>query len=69
MRWILCGLMFWTTVALAVPVEDDLDRMIKERGLINQITDQLSQQISQQLEGTVDNFFKQIEASIKVVEA
>lgn len=27
------------------------------------------QQISQQLEGTVDNFFKQIEASIKVVEA
>jgi len=51
MRWILCGLMFWTTVALAVPVEDDLDRMIKERGLINQITDQLSQQISQQLSG------------------
>jgi len=27
------------------------------------------QQISQQLEGTVDNFFKQIEASIKSVEA
>lgn len=26
------------------------------------------QQISQQLEGTVDNFFKQIEASIKSVE-
>jgi hypothetical protein len=27
------------------------------------------QQISQQLEGTVDNFFKQIEASIKAVES
>jgi len=51
MKWILCGLVFWTTVALAAPVEDDLDRMIKERGLINQITDQLSQQISQQLSG------------------
>jgi cell wall-associated NlpC family hydrolase len=51
MKRILCGLMIWTTVALAAPVEDDLDRMIKERGLINQITDQLSQQISQQLSG------------------
>ena len=51
MRWILCGLMFWTTVAVSAPVEDDLDRMLKERGLINQITDQLSQQIANQLSG------------------
>jgi cell wall-associated NlpC family hydrolase len=49
MRWILCGLVFCTTVAVSAPVEDDLDRMLKERGLINQITDQLSQQISNQL--------------------
>jgi cell wall-associated NlpC family hydrolase len=40
MRWILCGLVFWTTVALSAPAEDDLDRMLKERGLINQIADQ-----------------------------
>ncbi len=51
MRWILCGLIFCTTVAVSAPVEDDLDRMLKERGLINQITDQLSQQISNQLSG------------------
>ncbi len=51
MRWILCGLVFCTTVAVSAPVEDDLDRMLKERGLINQITDQLSQQISSQLSG------------------
>lgn len=51
MRWILCGLVFCTTVAVSAPVEDDLDRMLKERGLINQITDQLSQQISNQLSG------------------
>jgi cell wall-associated NlpC family hydrolase len=51
MRWILCGLVFWTTVAVSAPAEDDLDRMLKERGLINQITDQLSQQISSQLSG------------------
>ena len=51
MRWILCGLVIWTTVAVSAPVEDDLDRMLKERGLINQITDQLSQQISNQFSG------------------
>jgi len=51
MRLILCGLVFLTTTALAVPVEDDLDRMIKERGLVTQMTDQLSQQISNQLGG------------------
>ena len=51
MRWILCGLVFCTTVAVSAPVEDDLDRMLKERGLINQITDQLSQQIFNQLSG------------------
>ena len=51
MRWILCGLVFWTTVAVSAPAEDDLDRMLKERGLINQITDQLSQQISNQFSG------------------
>ena len=51
MRWILCGLVFCTTVAVSAPVEDDLDRMLRERGLINQITDQLSQQISNQLSG------------------
>lgn len=51
MRWILCGLLVWTTVAISAPVEDDLDRMLKERGLINQITDQLSQQIANQFSG------------------
>ena len=51
MRWILCGLVFWTTVAVSAPAEDDLDRMLKERGLINQITDQLSQQIANQFSG------------------
>ncbi len=51
MRWILSGLVIWTTVAVSAPVEDDLDRMLKERGLINQITDQLSQQISNQFSG------------------
>jgi cell wall-associated NlpC family hydrolase len=51
MRWILCGLLVWTTVAVSAPVEDDLDRMLKERGLINQITDQLSQHIANQFSG------------------
>jgi len=51
MRLILCGLVFLTTAALAAPAEDDLDRMIKERGLVIQITDQLSQQISAQFSG------------------
>jgi cell wall-associated NlpC family hydrolase len=48
MRLILCGLLLLTTAALAAPVEDDLDRMIKERGLVTQMTDQLTQQISNQ---------------------
>ena len=51
MRLILCGLVFLTSTALAVPVEDDLDRLIKERGLVTQMTDQLTQQISNQLGG------------------
>ena len=51
MRLILCGLVFLTTAALAVPVEDDLDRLIKERGLVTQLTEQLTQQISNQLGG------------------
>ena len=55
MRLILCGLVFLATTALAVPVEDDLDRMIKERGLVTQMTDQLSQQISNQLGGPLQS--------------
>jgi len=55
MRFILCGLVFLTTAALAVPVEDDLDRMIKERGLVTQMTDQLTQQISNQLGGPLQS--------------
>jgi cell wall-associated NlpC family hydrolase len=51
MRFILCGLAFLTTVAAAAPVEDDLDRMLKERGLVTQMTDQLTQQISNQFNG------------------
>ena len=43
------------TAALAVPVEDDLDRMIKERGLVTQLTDQLTQQISNQLGGPLQS--------------
>ncbi|MFN4995577.1 MAG: C40 family peptidase [Burkholderiales bacterium] len=44
-----------TTAALAVPVEDDLDRLIKERGLVTQMTDQLTQQISNQLGGPLQS--------------
>ena len=55
MRLILCGLVFLTTAALAVPVEDDLDRMIKERGLVTQMTDQLTQQISNHLGGPLQS--------------
>jgi cell wall-associated NlpC family hydrolase len=55
MRLILCGLVFLATTALAVPVDDDLDRMIKERGLVTQMTDQLSQQISNQLGGPLQS--------------
>ena len=55
MRLILCGLVCLTTAALAVPVEDDLDRLIKERGLVTQMTDQLTQQISNQLGGPLQS--------------
>jgi cell wall-associated NlpC family hydrolase len=40
---------------LAVPVEDDLDRLIKERGLVTQMTDQLTQQISNQFGGPLQS--------------
>jgi hypothetical protein len=36
---------------MAAPVEDDLDRMLKERGLVTQMTDQLTLQISNQFNG------------------
>ena len=55
MRLILCGLVFFTTAALAVPVEDDLERLIKERGLVSQMTDQLTQQISNQFSGPLQS--------------
>jgi cell wall-associated NlpC family hydrolase len=49
MRLILCALMLLSSAAFAAPAEDELERLIKERGLVTQITDQLSQQISNQL--------------------
>ena len=55
MRFILCGLAFLTTVAAAAPVEDDLDRMLKDRGLVTQMTDQLTQQISNQFNGPLQS--------------
>ena len=55
MRLILCGLLLLTTAALAAPVEDDLDRMIKERGLVTQMTEQLTQQISNQFRGPLQS--------------
>jgi len=55
MRLILCGLLLLTTAALAAPVEDDLDRMIKERGLVTQMTEQLTQQISNQFGGPLQS--------------
>jgi cell wall-associated NlpC family hydrolase len=55
MRLILCGLFFFTTAAFAAPVEDDLERLIKERGLVSQVTEQLSQQISNQLSGPLQS--------------
>ncbi len=55
MRLILCGLLFITTVAIAAPAEDELERLIKERGLVTQITDQLTQQISNQLGGPLQS--------------
>lgn len=55
MRLILCGLIFLTTAALAAPVEDDLERLLKERGLVSQMTEQLSQQISNQFGGPLQS--------------
>ena len=55
MRFILCGLAFLTTLAMAAPVEDDLDRLLKERGLVTQMTDQLTQQISNQFNGPLQS--------------
>ena len=55
MRMILCGLALITTAALAAPVEDDLDRMLKERGLVTQMTDQITQQISNQFGGPLQS--------------
>ena len=52
---ILCGLALITTAALAAPVEDDLDRMLKERGLVTQMTDQIAQQISNQFGGPLQS--------------
>ena len=48
-------ILFFTTAALAVPVEDDLERLIKERGLVSQMTDQLTQQISNQFSGPLQS--------------
>ena len=55
MRMILCGLALITTAAIAAPVEDDLDRMLKERGLVTQMTDQIAQQISNQFGGPLQS--------------
>ena len=55
MRMILCGLALITTAALAAPVEDDLDRMLKERGLVTQMTDQITQQINNQFGGPLQS--------------
>jgi cell wall-associated NlpC family hydrolase len=52
---ILCGLALITTAAQAAPVEDDLDRMLKERGLVTQMTDQIAQQISNQFGGPLQS--------------
>ena len=55
MRLILCVLMLLSSAAFAAPAEDELERLIKERGLVTQITDQLSQQISNQLGGPLQS--------------
>ena len=55
MRLILCALTLLTSVAFAAPAEDELERLIKERGLVTQITEQLSQQISNQLGGPLQS--------------
>ena len=55
MRLILCALSLITSVAFAAPAEDELERLIKERGLVTQITEQLSQQISNQLGGPLQS--------------
>lgn len=55
MRLILCALTLLTSAAFAAPAEDELERLIKERGLVTQITEQLSQQISNQLGGPLQS--------------
>ena len=55
MRLILCALSLITSVAFAAPAEDELERLIKERGLVTQITEQLSQQINNQLGGPLQS--------------
>jgi cell wall-associated NlpC family hydrolase len=55
MRLILCGLVFLTTVASGAPVEDDLERMIKERGLVSQMSDQITQQIGNTFSGPLQS--------------
>jgi cell wall-associated NlpC family hydrolase len=55
MRLILCALTLLTSAAFAAPAEDELERLIKERGLVTQITDQLSQQISNQIGGPLQS--------------
>ena len=55
MRLILCALSLITSVAFAAPAEDELERLIKERGLVTQITEQLSQQISNQIGGPLQS--------------
>jgi cell wall-associated NlpC family hydrolase len=55
MRLILCGLVFLTTVASGAPVEDDLERMIKERGLVSQVSDQITQQIGNTFSGPLQS--------------
>jgi cell wall-associated NlpC family hydrolase len=55
MRLILCALTLLTSAAFAAPAEDELERLIKERGLVTQITEQLSQQISNQIGGPLQS--------------
>jgi len=55
MRLILCGLVFLTTVASGAPVEDDLERMIKDRGLVSQMSDQITQQIGNTFSGPLQS--------------
>ena len=55
MRLILCGLFLITTAVWAAPGEDDLERMIKERGLVSQVSDQMTQQIGSTFSGPLQS--------------